>query len=365
MRSATGSLSCRRACGGCCCRRWTQTRSPPWRAASLALVWTTRWRPACRPEPAATRSLRTRWPAWSPHGARRRRSWCPRACARCCSDGWPGSASRVPRCWPRRRSSRKPRRKRSRTICCSTSAGSVRKPSPTCWMRLQRDCCSTSATPAPRYRFRHALVREVLDHGLSAAQRGELHAAAGEALEQRGSPSAEATRLAYHWSRAIGPQAQEKTAAWSLRAARDAVAGFGFEAAVTHYARALASRSGEAITVSVEFGEALQMCGDMVAAREVLLGAAREAVAARRPTTWPGPRSPSAAAWPASRSRCRTRRRQTCCGRPMRRCRRARPRCGPRYVAGCRWRSPARHRSRTGWRWRRMRSGWQAPLGTS
>ena len=133
-----------------------------------------------------------------------------------------------------------------------------------------------------RYRFRHALVREVLDHGLSAAQRGELHAAAGEALEQRGSPPAEAARLAYHWSRAIGPQAQEKTAAWSLRAARDAVAGFGFEAAVTHYARALASRPAEAITVSVEFGEALQMCGDMAAAREVLLGAAREAAAAGR-----------------------------------------------------------------------------------
>jgi hypothetical protein len=133
-----------------------------------------------------------------------------------------------------------------------------------------------------RYRFRHALVREVLDHGLSAAQRGELHAAAGQALEQRGSPPAEAARLAYHWSRAIGPQAQEKTAAWSLRAARDAVAGFGFEAAVAHYARALASRPAEAITVSVEFGEALQMCGDMAAAREVLLGAAREAAAAGR-----------------------------------------------------------------------------------
>lgn len=36
-----------------------------------------------------------------------------------------------------------------------------------------------------RYRFRHALVREVLDHGLSAVQRGELHVAAGQALEQR------------------------------------------------------------------------------------------------------------------------------------------------------------------------------------
>src|SRR5262249_56974130 len=71
-----------------------------------------------------------------------------------------------------------------------------------------------------RYRFRHALVREVLDHGLPAARRGELHAAAGEALEQRGSPPAEAGRLAYHWSRPVGPQAQEEAAALSLPAAR-------------------------------------------------------------------------------------------------------------------------------------------------
>src|SRR5262249_25333965 len=88
-----------------------------------------------------------------------------------------------------------------------------------------------------RYRFRRALVREALDHGLPAAQRRELHTAAGEALEQRRSPPTEAARLAYHWSRADGPQAQEKTSAWSLRAARDAVARFGFEAAVAHYAR--------------------------------------------------------------------------------------------------------------------------------
>ena len=137
------------------------------------------------------------------------------------------------------------------------------------------------AGPA-RYRFRHALVREVLDHGLSGAQRGELHIAVGEALEQRASPPAAAARLAYHWSRAAGPQAREKAVTWSLRAARDAVAGFGFEAAAAHYARALAGGSAAAIAVSVEYGEALQLCGDVAAAREVLLGAAREAASAGR-----------------------------------------------------------------------------------
>jgi hypothetical protein len=135
------------------------------------------------------------------------------------------------------------------------------------------------AGPA-RYRFRHALIREVLDHGLSGAQRGELHAAAGEALEKQDSPPAAAARLAYHWSRASGPGAREKAAAWSLRAARDAVAGFGFEAAAAHYARALARRPAGAIAVSVEYGEALQLCGDVAAAREVLLDAARAAASA-------------------------------------------------------------------------------------
>jgi hypothetical protein len=137
------------------------------------------------------------------------------------------------------------------------------------------------AGPA-RYRFRHALIREVLDHDISGTKRGELHAAAAMALERRAGPPAAAARLAYHWSRAVGPQAREKAVAWSLRAARDAVAGFGFEAAVAHYARALASSPDEAVAVSVEYGEALQLSGDVAAAREVLLGAAREAASARR-----------------------------------------------------------------------------------
>jgi hypothetical protein len=137
------------------------------------------------------------------------------------------------------------------------------------------------AGPA-RYRFRHALVREVLEHGLSGARRGELHAAAGQALERQASPPATAARLAYHWSRASGPKARENAVAWSLRAARDAVAGFGFEAAAAHYAHALAGRPAAEIAVSVEYGEALQLCGDVAAARDVLLGAARAAASAGR-----------------------------------------------------------------------------------
>jgi hypothetical protein len=131
-----------------------------------------------------------------------------------------------------------------------------------------------------RYRFQHALVREVLEHGLSGAQRGELHAAVGTALEQRASQPGAASRLAYHWSRAAGPGARDRAAAWSLRAARDAVAGYGFEAAAVHYARALAGQPAGAIAVSVEYGEALQLSGDVATARAVLLDAAHRAAAA-------------------------------------------------------------------------------------
>jgi SAM-dependent methyltransferase len=125
---------------------------------------------------------------------------------------------------------------------------------------------------AARYRFRHALIREVLDHGMSATRRGELHAAAGLALEQRVSSPAPAARLAYHWPRATSPEARERAVAWSLRAARDAVAGFGFEAAAAHYARALAGQPDEPITVAVEYGGALQMCGDLAAAEHGVAG---------------------------------------------------------------------------------------------
>jgi hypothetical protein len=133
-----------------------------------------------------------------------------------------------------------------------------------------------------RCRFRHALIREVLSQGLAAAQRGELHKAAAEALEQRANPPSAPARLAYHWSRAAGATAREKAVTWSLRAARDAVSGFSFEAAASHYADALPGRPAEAIAVSVEYGEALQMCGDIAAAREVLRGAAQQAAAAGR-----------------------------------------------------------------------------------
>ena len=133
-----------------------------------------------------------------------------------------------------------------------------------------------------RYRFRHSLVREVFEQELSGSERGRLHARVAEVLEARTGAAALAPRLAYHWSRASGARAHERAAFWSLQAARDAVAGFGFEAAAAHYARALAGARADRIAVSVEYGEALQLSGEPAAAREVLVAAAGEAAATGR-----------------------------------------------------------------------------------
>ncbi len=67
-----------------------------------------------------------------------------------------------------------------------------------------------------------------------------------------------------------------------MRAAREAVAGFGFEAAAAHYARALSEPAVDRIPILVEYGEAVALGGDTAAARAALLDAARAAAAADR-----------------------------------------------------------------------------------
>jgi hypothetical protein len=129
-----------------------------------------------------------------------------------------------------------------------------------------------------RYRFRHTLVREVLEQGLLGAERGRLHSRVAASLEKRADKPGLAVRLAHHWSRAAGVGARERAAFWSLVAARDAMAGFGFEAATTYYARALSDPSAAGVGLSIEYGEALQLSGEVAAARKVLVEAAREAL---------------------------------------------------------------------------------------
>lgn len=131
--------------------------------------------------------------------------------------------------------------------------------------------------------FRHALIREVIAAGLPAAERARLHSLVAARLEHRREPEASPARLAHHWARAGADWADERAAYWSLRAARAAVAEFGFESAVDHFRRALTADGTDHVAVSIELGQALQLAGDTDAARRVLLAAARRAELAGRP----------------------------------------------------------------------------------
>ena len=141
-----------------------------------------------------------------------------------------------------------------------------------------------SAWPS-RYRFRHTLVREVMQQELPASDRGGWHTRIARALEQRRErgDGVASSRLAHHWCRAVGPGADERAALWSLRAGREAMAGFGFEEAAGHFVRALAGAETDRIGVSIEHGEALRLRGGIDVAREVLLRAGRAAADAGRP----------------------------------------------------------------------------------
>ncbi|HEY1821601.1 MAG TPA: AAA family ATPase [Trebonia sp.] len=136
-----------------------------------------------------------------------------------------------------------------------------------------------------RYRFRHTLVREVMQQELPASHRGGWHTRIARALERRRDQSYDvaSSRLAHHWCRAVGPGAEDRAALWSLRAAREAMAEFGFEAAAGHFVRALAGGETDQLGVSIEHGEALRLHGEIDEAREVLLRAGRAAADAGRP----------------------------------------------------------------------------------
>ena len=98
-----------------------------------------------------------------------------------------------------------------------------------------------------------------------------------------------------------------------MRAAREAMAGFGFEAAAAHYARALAEPSVDRIPILVEYGEAVALAGDTAAARDGVAPTLR--ARPRPPTARPTSRTPRSrwvGAWPGSRWPPTTTSRPTC-----------------------------------------------------
>jgi hypothetical protein len=92
-----------------------------------------------------------------------------------------------------------------------------------------------------KFRFVHALIREVLYDQLTATRRARLHRRVGEALEQLHAADIETQlpALAHHFYEAAGAGASEKAIAYARRAAARAVARLAYEEAVGQLQRAL------------------------------------------------------------------------------------------------------------------------------
>ncbi|NMO53999.1 AAA family ATPase [Actinoplanes sp. TBRC 11911] len=118
-------------------------------------------------------------------------------------------------------------------------------------------------TAGPSPRFAHALVREVLVADLPRGEAGRTHRRTAELIE----PSGDAERLAYHWSRSSGPDAPGRAAAWSIRAAEQAVDALGFDQAVAHLRRALDGAAADRVDVLIRLGRAQRLAGDPVGSR--------------------------------------------------------------------------------------------------
>lgn len=91
-------------------------------------------------------------------------------------------------------------------------------------------------------RFAHALVRDALYSFLSANERGELHARAARALvAQTGRSDVSLSMIAHHFLKAAGAGCLDDALEYAARAAEDALARFGYEAAIDLYERALSA----------------------------------------------------------------------------------------------------------------------------
>jgi predicted ATPase/class 3 adenylate cyclase len=130
----------------------------------------------------------------------------------------------------------------------------------------------------PRFRFSHALVREVLYVEIDAAERARLHGQAGEALEELHAADLEPHlgALAHHFCQAAPAGHPEKAIAYAERAAARATALTGYAEAAEHYERALdllavaaPADSHRRGTLLRDLGAALMKAGESERAREI------------------------------------------------------------------------------------------------
>ncbi len=136
----------------------------------------------------------------------------------------------------------------------------------------------------PRYRFAHALVRETLYHGLSAARRTTLHRRVAEAIEvvHAARLDTHLPALAHHWAHASAPAAETTRAVhYAARAGDQALAQHANDEAVSYYRQALEllgapghpTDAGQRMKVLILLGEAERRAGHP-AYRQTLFDAA-------------------------------------------------------------------------------------------
>ena len=89
------------------------------------------------------------------------------------------------------------------------------------------------------YSFAHALIRETLYEGMSAARRARIHRRVGEALEAADNSDRYLTALAHHFTRAASAETGNKAIAYARRAGERATRMLEHEEAGEHYTRAL------------------------------------------------------------------------------------------------------------------------------
>jgi tetratricopeptide (TPR) repeat protein len=127
-----------------------------------------------------------------------------------------------------------------------------------------------------RYRFAHALVREVVYTGLRATERARLHHGVGEAIErhQQAETDARLAELAHHFLQCATIGDADKAVEYASRAGRLALDMLAYEQAAGHLEGALRAltfahqddgyRRGELLLV---LGEAQRAAGDLAPAR--------------------------------------------------------------------------------------------------
>ena len=142
------------------------------------------------------------------------------------------------------------------------------------------------------YRFTHEIARQAVLQALGAGQRGRLHRAAGEAIEQlyTGRLDEHWAALAHHFARAAGVDAAQKAIGYAKRAAQQANAVLAFEDSARLYELALqsADRAGGTPAARAELllglGEARREAGSLAGAISPFTQAAAEARRAADPS---------------------------------------------------------------------------------